>query len=103
MRSYQLSPEALQDLQNIWDFIAEHSSSAADKLEDDFFAAFEKLARSPGLGHTRADLADLNLRFWPTRNYLIAYRRKRYTLQIVAVLHGARDIPEVIRKRKAGD
>jgi len=94
-----LSPEALQDLQNIWDFIAVDNVDAADKLQDEFFDAFEELARHPGMGHKRADLTKRDVRFWPTGSYLIVYRDLPALLQIVAILHGARDIPEVIRKR----
>jgi plasmid stabilization system protein ParE len=53
MSAYVLSPAALQDLQDIWDFISMDSASAADKLEDEFFGAFERLARRP-----RMDIAE---------------------------------------------
>jgi plasmid stabilization system protein ParE len=99
MPAYVLSPDALQDLQDIWDFIASDSVRAADKLEDQFFDAFERLARRPRMGHTRSDLTHRDMRFWPVGSYLIVYRSIPTALQIVAVLHGARDVTEVIRKR----
>jgi plasmid stabilization system protein ParE len=99
MFPYALSPDALQDLQDIRDFIASDNVSAADKLEDEFFEAFEMLAKRPRMGHTRADLTDRDVRFWPVGSYLIVYRSIPTTLQIVAVLHGARDVTDVIRKR----
>ncbi len=99
MFAFVLSPEALQDLQDIWDFIAADNLTAADQLENDFFEAFEQLARRPGMGHTRSDLTERDVRFWPVGSYLIVYRSLRTPLQIVAVLHGARDIPEIIRQR----
>lgn len=95
-----LSPDALQDLQDIWDFIARDNENAADQLEDKFFNAFEKLAQRPGMGHTRADLTGRDVRFWPTGSYLIVYRERLEKLQVLAVLHGARDVPEVMRKRE---
>ncbi len=103
MPGYVLSPEALQDLQDISDFIAFDNVSAADELENEFFIAFEKLARRPGMGHMRSDLPEHDLRFWPVGSYLVAYREHMATLQIVAVLHGSRDVPEVIRKRQESD
>lgn len=45
MSAYLLSPDALQDLQDIWDFIAFDNVQAADRFEGEFFEAFEKLAR----------------------------------------------------------
>jgi plasmid stabilization system protein ParE len=99
MSVYVLSPEALQDLQDVWDFIASDNVPAADKLENEFFEAFEKLAEHPGMGHTRSDLTKRDVRFWPVGSYVIVYRSIPTALQIVAVLHGTRDVAEVIRKR----
>jgi antitoxin ParD1/3/4/toxin ParE1/3/4 len=100
MSGYELSPESLQDLQDIWDFIAPDSVTAADRLESELFEAFELLAQRPRMGHTRSDLTARDVRFWPVGSYLIVYRRISTKLQIVAVLHGARDIVEVIRRRQ---
>jgi plasmid stabilization system protein ParE len=100
MSAYLLSPDALQDLQDIWDFVALDNVNAADQSEDEFFSAFEKLARQPRMGHTRLDLTDRDVRFWPVGSYLTVYRQLPKTLEVIAVLHGSRDIPEVMRKRK---
>lgn len=100
MFPYVLSPDALQDLQDIWDFIAADNVSAANKLEDQFFEAFDMLAKRPRVGHTRSDLTERDVRFWPVGSYLIVYRTSAAaSIQVVAVLHGARDVAEVIRKR----
>jgi plasmid stabilization system protein ParE len=99
MFPYVLAPDALQDLQDIWDFIGSDNVLAANKLEDESFEAFEMLAKRPRMGHTRSDLTERDVRFWPVGQYLIVYRSLPNTLQIVAVLHGARDVVEVIRKR----
>jgi plasmid stabilization system protein ParE len=101
MSAYILSPDALQDLRNIWDCVAFDNGSAADQLEEDLFHAFEKLARRPRMGHIRSDGTERDVRFWPTGSYLIVYREGRSALQVLAILHGARDVPEVIRKRNA--
>jgi plasmid stabilization system protein ParE len=99
MFPYVLAPDVLQDLQDIWDFIGSDNVPAANKLEDESFEAFEMLAKRPRMGHTRSDLTERDVRFWPVGQYLIVYRSLPNTLQIVAVLHGARDVVEVIRKR----
>ncbi|MFZ1007901.1 MAG: type II toxin-antitoxin system RelE/ParE family toxin [Candidatus Sulfotelmatobacter sp.] len=99
MLPYVLSPDAFQDLQDVWDFIASDNVPAADKLENEFFEVFEMLAERPRMGHTRSDLAERDVRFWPVGSYLIVYRSIPNALQIVAVLHGARDVAEVIRRR----
>ncbi len=45
------------------------------------------------------DITEREVRFWPTGSYLIVYREGPEALQVLAVLHGSRDIPEVMRKR----
>jgi plasmid stabilization system protein ParE len=76
MSAYVLSPDALQDLQDIWDFVAFDNANTADQLEDEFFNAFEKLARRPRMGHTRPDIIERDVRFWPTGSYLNCLSRK---------------------------
>lgn len=99
MSGYVLSPEAMQDLQSIWDFIAADNLNAADNLLDELFDAFEKLAEWPRQGHTRLDLTDRNVRFWPVGAYLVVYREGRTQIQIAAILHGARDVPNLLEGR----
>jgi plasmid stabilization system protein ParE len=74
MDAYLLSPEALDDLQLIWNFIAADSVRAAEKVLDEFFDTFEKLAQWPGQGHSRSDLTNRDVRFWPVGSYLVVYR-----------------------------
>jgi plasmid stabilization system protein ParE len=97
MQQYILSPKALKHLQDIWGFIASENPQAADRLIDELSAAFEYLAEWPGSGHSRPDLTLEDLRFWPVRSYLVVYREKSVPLQIVAIFHGARDIPSILR------
>ena len=92
MKGYELSPEARDDLQEIWAYIARDNPSAADQLETDIYTAFELLTKNPRIGHKRADLTDEPVRFWPVRdNYLVVYYDAPETVKIVRVLHGARD------------
>ncbi len=99
MAGYVLAPEALEDLQDIWDFISLDNVFAADEQINRLMEAFERLAGWPGMGHRRADMGDRPIRFWPEGSYLIVYREESVPLQIVAILHGARDAPSVIRDR----
>ena len=100
MTSYIFAPEALQDLQELWDYIAAENLDAADRVIDMLFAAFERLAAMPGLGHTREDLTDQPLRFWTVGTYLVIYRAERTPIEIVAVTRGGRDIPRLLRRRR---
>ncbi len=55
-----------------------------------------KLADMPGMGHIRKDLVDESLRFWSVYSYLILYRPDSRPLQVIRVLHGARDVETIL-------
>jgi len=101
MASYELSPEAVNDLLKIQDFISTDNPVAAELLIEEFFSAFELLANWPGSGHSRTDLTAKRVLFWPIDSYLIVYhvREDDRLVEIVAVLHSARDIPTVLEDR----
>ncbi len=99
MSGYVLGRDAEQDLNDTWDYIAEDSVDAADRLTARLFDAFEALARNPGMGHKREDLTNFPLLFWLVGNYLVIYRAEKSPIQIVAVVHGKRDIPTFLRRR----
>jgi plasmid stabilization system protein ParE len=92
MSGYVLSPEARDDLLEIWSYIARDNPAAADQVEADLYAACEKLAKNPRLGHRRADLTDEPVLFWRVRGvYLVIYLDKTPPLSVVRFLHGARE------------
>jgi plasmid stabilization system protein ParE len=99
MPSYELSPEALSDLQLIRDFISVDNVDAAERIIEQFFETFEQLVAWPQSGHVRTDLTSKNVRFWPVGSYLVVYRDHSGGIQIVAVLHGSRDVPSVLDGR----
>jgi plasmid stabilization system protein ParE len=99
MSGYVLGREAERDLHEIWEYIAEDSVDAADRLMIKVFEAFEELARIPRMGHKREDLTQLPVLFWPVGNYLVIYRAERTPIEIVAIAHGKRDIPRLLRRR----
>jgi plasmid stabilization system protein ParE len=99
---YVLSRDAERDLDQIWEYIAADSVDAADGLIEKLFAAFENLARNPGLGHTRKDLTRHIVLFWPVGRYLVIYRSTNRRLEIVGIAHGSRDIPAFLESRNAG-
>jgi plasmid stabilization system protein ParE len=98
MSGYSLSEAAEFDLDDIWEYIAKDSVDAADRWIGKLFEAFEALARNPGMGHTREDLTAFPVLFWPVGRYLIIYRRREESIEVVAVTQGARDIPTFLRR-----
>jgi plasmid stabilization system protein ParE len=59
MNTYVLSPDAKQDLDDLWDYITDEDVDVADRLIELLFDAFQELARSPIVGHKREDLTKL--------------------------------------------
>ena len=99
MTRYVLSADSLQDLDEIWEYIAADSVDAADRWIATLFEAFENLVRNPGIGHARPDLTDRPIRFWTVGAYLILYRQQNAQIQIIAVAQGSREIPLLLRRR----
>lgn len=93
--AYVLHPEVYDDLQGIDTYVGQFSPGAADRLLDEFFEAFDLIARFPHHGHHRVDLATQRLRFKVVRDYLIAYLPANEPVWIVAVVDG-RQNPRVI-------
>ncbi len=100
MSRYYFTPEASADLFEIWSYVADDDPKAADRVEDAIHAACGLLADSPLIGSIRKELTDLPLRFWvvrPFRNYWIVYDPDVKPLQIIRILHAAREVPRLLR------
>jgi plasmid stabilization system protein ParE len=99
MSGYQFTPQAVGELLDIWSFIAKDNPEAADRVEAAIFRACDLLVDSPLAGTIRKDVTPLPVRFWivqPHSNYLIVYNPKEKPLQIIRILHAARDLPSVL-------
>jgi antitoxin ParD1/3/4/toxin ParE1/3/4 len=94
--------EARNDLLEIWTYIAERNLDSADGVLADFRVMFDRLARTPAIGHYRADLADSRYRFWTVYSYVIVYRWTVAPIEIIAIVHGARQLDAFLQDRLAG-
>jgi len=97
-----LTPLAKADIFEIWSFIAAHSEGAADSVEQAIYDACAFVAKAPMRGHSRSNTTSRLLRFWTlTRypHYTIVYRPDTEPLQVIAVLHGKRNIQRALRTR----
>ncbi len=95
MSGFVLHPDALTDLNEIWEYIAADNPGAADRVLEEIHEAIGALAPFPQAGHSRSDLTSRPLRFQPLRNFLIAYAPDEKPLLVLAILHGRRN-PRVI-------
>ncbi len=96
MKRHLLSPSAQRDLDEIWNYIAKDSEDDADRVVIKIRDAMRKLASMPGMGRRHPDLEDGSLRIWPVYSYLIIYKPEAKPLEVVRVIHGARDIPNLL-------
>jgi toxin ParE1/3/4 len=85
------APAAESDALEIWSYIAEDNPEAADRLIDRFDEIIRTISKQPELGRSVEELAP-KLRFVPIGSYLIFYRPSEDGVEIVRLLHGARDI-----------
>ncbi|MDP6719343.1 MAG: type II toxin-antitoxin system RelE/ParE family toxin [Pirellulaceae bacterium] len=85
------SPEAAEDLHQIWLFIAMDNIDAADRLIDAIDDQLKGTAEMPLSGRARDELRP-GLRSVPVGNSLLVYRPIENGIELVRVIHGARDI-----------
>lgn len=97
-QAYRLTERAEAEVEAIADFIASDSIEAAVKVVLALEDAFVLLASRPGIGHAREDLTDRPLKFWSVYSYLVVYDPAGEPLTIVAVLHGVRDVAQILKE-----
>ena len=91
MGQIRISPRARSDLIEIWSYIADDSVAHADTFIDNLLETIQMLGKQSGAGRHREELSPGILSF-PFGRYVIFYCRRQDAIEIVRVLHGARDI-----------
>jgi plasmid stabilization system protein ParE len=100
VKPYLVAPEAEDDLRQIWRYLlGEAGPAIANRIQGELVDAFEGLADVPGKGHKRPDLTSRDVLFFSVYQYMIVYRRATM-VEIVAVLHGKRDVRRLLKTRK---
>jgi toxin ParE1/3/4 len=91
---------AERDLKDIVDYIALDNTAAAEKVYRAIVVAAERLTRFPDIGRVGRlpDTRELTISSLP---YLVVYQVATETVTILAVFHGARDLPSALAERKA--
>ncbi len=94
-----------QDLVEHFAYIGRDNLEAAQRFLASATEAFEQLAEMPGIGRRRAVRNPRleGLRSWRIQGfekYLIFYRQRKDAIEIVRVLHGARDIAAILEQEE---
>jgi len=90
-------PRALDDLFEVWRYLAEHDGENADRWVDRISESIDRLAEFPGAG-SRRDLLPPDIRVWPVPPYLILYRlnEDESYVDILRVIDGRRDVGRLL-------
>jgi plasmid stabilization system protein ParE len=97
---YVLAPEAALDLVRIWRYIKNNASlEMADRVESVIREKISYLSANPRASHLRRDLTDEPVKFFSIYAYLIVYRPEKIPVQVVAILHGRRDVEQLLKDR----
>lgn len=93
------APRARHDLLDAVRWIAKDNQRAAEGLRDAVVDAAHRIGEHPGIGAMRLELADEPVRFLPLTGfpYVIVYDAAEVPPLILRVLHGPRDLPELMR------
>ena len=92
----RITPQADNDLLQIWEYIAQDSIEQADKFIDEINVAFKRLAKMPLSARLRPELGD-NIRSRPYGNYVIFYEPLSNGILVLDVLWGGRDIEAIFK------
>ena len=95
MTPVRISTNAENDLDAIWLYIANDSPVNADRFLDRLVATLTTtLSTAPLTGRAR-DEFETGLRSFPVENYVAFYRIHTEAVEIVRIIHGARDLSAI--------
>lgn len=99
-RSFAFTARAAQDALDIWEYLADEAGeSTADHVLAKIYDECQKLGEFPGIGHFREELLGKEFKFHSVWSYVIAYRHKPRPIQVIALVHGKRNLEAFFRAR----
>jgi plasmid stabilization system protein ParE len=99
--SYEVTPQAEHDIEEIIRYIALDNASAAFMMFERFYEAFRLIGDNPKIGHTRTDLTDQDVRFWMVKpRYHVIYTEKTVPPLIARVFPADMDIAREMKSTK---
>lgn len=98
MPRHRETPEAREDLYSIWSYINADNPQAARRVIDGLVQACDRLVDTPRMGRARDDLRP-GLRSWVVAPYMVFYVIVGESIEVVRVLHGARNIEAILSNR----
>ena len=100
MNKIDYSPRALQDMDDIWDYIAKELKNpiAAKRTIDRITTDISRLKQSPFMGPALSSISsfDSDFRFLVSGNYMVFYQVDDAVITVARVLYGRRNYPELL-------
>ena len=91
MSTYIISPQTIQDLDEISEYFASRNLDAGDRFVNAFEEKCQNLVKYPNMGRSYADV-EPSLRGIPLDGYIILYRVMADGVEIVRVVSGYRNL-----------
>ena len=82
--------DARQDLKNLFLYTLDRNPAAARRIKERIYRAVQGLADNPNIGRPGRVFGTREL-IIPQTSYIVAYRVRNDAVQILRVIHGARD------------
>lgn len=99
MKPVRVRPLADRDIDLALAYLADGNPAAAAQFLRELEAAFARIASRPRIGSPKYSRLLRGVRFWRLRRfpYLVFYVAQPRFVDVLRVLHGARDIPALLR------
>lgn len=99
MKRVRLRPRADRDVDSAIAYLLKDRPVTAQQFVRELEAALRRISQRPAIGSPRYARVLQGLRVWqlPRFPYLVFYLQRRSYLDVIRVLHGARDVPTALR------
>lgn len=91
MNHFRLSGQAEKDLEDIWVYLTQQDELLADKQVAQILDRLPMLSQYPNMGKQREDIL-VGLRSFPVKPYVIFYNKISDGIEVIRILHQARDV-----------
>ena len=93
MNRFKISQQADIDLEDLWIYLTQNDSLAADLFLAKIIDKFPMLAQFPEMGKSRNELSK-GIRSFPVKPYIVFYKHRENCIEIVRILHQSRNIED---------
>ena len=93
------SPEAIDDIKSIAEYIERDSPFYARAVVNSIFQSVEKLSEFPGIGRIVPELGREEIREIIAYSYRVVYKIEKKRILVVAIIHSKRNFKEALDNR----